>query len=83
MNDEHPEDAVPVNAIATTALDEPAEYAGGERLYAVLFDADYDAVSLDANGDLALLVDAEQAAALRDQFAEIAAALEDGDRDGE
>jgi len=35
MNRDHSENAVPSNAIATTALDEPAEYAGGERLYAV------------------------------------------------
>jgi len=36
-------------------------------------------MGLGSNEDLALLVDAEQAAALRDQFGEIAAALEDGD----
>jgi len=47
-----------------TAFYKPAEYASGERLYAVLFGADYDAMSLNANGDLALLVDGKQAAVL-------------------
>lgn len=46
-----------------------------------MFDTDYDAVSPDANGDLALLVDAQQAEVLQNQFTEIAAALENGDRD--
>ena len=72
--------AVPVNTIAATALDEPAEYAGGERMYAVLFAEDHEGVSLDANGDVAVLLDRKQAIAARETLNEIVAALE-GERD--
>ena len=73
--------AVPVNTIASTALDEPAEYAGGERMYAVLFAEDHEGVSLDANGDVAVLLNREQAIEARETLEEIVAALEGGDRD--
>jgi len=69
------ERAVPVNTIASTALDEPAEYAGGERMYAVLFAEDHEGVSLDANGDVAVLLDREQAEAARETLDEIVTAL--------
>lgn len=82
MNPEHSEDAVPLNAIAATALNEPAEYAGGERMYAVLFAEDHEGVSLDANGDVAVLLDREQAIAARETLNDIVATL-GGERDVE
>lgn len=50
---------LPLNTIATSVTDEKPEYAGGQRMYAVLFEEDYDAVSMDANGDVAVLLNRE------------------------
>lgn len=75
--------AVPVNAISASMSDEPAEYAGGERMYAVLFAEDHEGVSLDANGDVAVLLDREQATAARETLDEIVAALGGSQQRGE
>ena len=67
--------SLPSNAIATSVNGEPAKYAGGERLYAVLFAEDHEGVSLDANGDVAVLLDREQAIAARETLDKIVAEL--------
>jgi len=44
-------------------------------MYAVLFAEDHEGVSLDANGDVAVLLDREQAEAARETLDEIVASL--------
>jgi len=75
--------ALPSNAIAASVTDESAEYAGGERIYAVLFAEDHEGVSLDANGDVAVLLDREQAITARETLEEIVVALDRNDQRGE
>ena len=66
--------------IAASVSEDQPEYAGGERMYAVLFGEDHEGVSLDANGNVAVLLDREQAIAARETLDEIVAEL-GGDRD--
>lgn len=74
---------LPSNAIAASVSDAPAEYAGGERMYAVLFAEDHEGVSLDANDDVAVLLDREQAIEARETLDEIVAALGGSEERGE
>ncbi|WP_198664709.1 hypothetical protein [Halorubrum sp. 48-1-W] len=60
-----------LNELTVRALDEEPEYAGGERMYAILFEEDYDGHAVDVEGNVALLVNCEQAAEIRELMGEI------------
>jgi hypothetical protein len=68
-----------LNEIRAHALDEPREYAGGERMCAILFDEDYDGHATDMDGNVALLLTRAQAGEIRELMDEIVAELEDSD----
>ncbi|SMO81481.1 hypothetical protein [Halorubrum cibi] len=60
-----------LNELTVQALDEEPEYAGGERMYAILFEEDYDGHAVDMDGNVALLVNREQAVEIRELMGEI------------
>jgi len=68
-----------LNEITAHALDEPRECAGGERMWAILFDEDYDGHATDMDGNVALLLTRAQAGEIRELMDEIVAELEDSD----
>jgi len=71
---------IPVlNEITAHALNEPREYAGDERMCAILFDEDYDGVATDMDGNVALLLTRAQTGETRELMDEIVAELEDSD----
>jgi len=66
-----------LNEIAAHALDEPREHAGGERMWAILFDEDYDGYATDMAGNIALLLTRAQAVGVRELMNEIVAELDE------
>ena len=66
-----------LNEIPAQALDEPREYAGGERMWAILFDEDYDGHATDMDGNIALLLTRAQAVEVRELMNEIVAELDE------
>jgi hypothetical protein len=67
-----------LNEITRQALDEPPEYTDNpeERQYIILFPEDYDGHGSDMAGNVALLVDKEQAEEIKRLAEEAIEALE-------
>lgn len=67
-----------LNEITRQAFDEQPEYHEnpGERAYMILFPEDYDGHGVDVEGNVALLMDAEQAREVRELADEIIEMLE-------
>ena len=68
-----------LNEITAQALGESREYAGGERMCAILFDEDYDGHATDMDGNVALLLTRAQAVEVRELMDEIVTELEGSD----
>jgi hypothetical protein len=68
-----------LNEITAQALDESWKYAGGERMYAILFDEDDDDHATDMDGNVVLLLTRAQAVKIRELMNEIVAELGDSD----
>ena len=66
-----------LNEITVQALGEEPQYEEGERMYLILFDEDYHAHGTDMAGNVALLVDRDQAVEVRDLAQEIIDELDD------
>lgn len=60
-----------LNEVTRQALDEEPEYDDGDRMYLILFDEDYHGHGSDLAGNVALLLDREQAVEVRDLAQEI------------
>lgn len=74
-----------LNEITAQTLGETPEYDDGERMYMILFDEDYHGHGSDLAGNVALLLDKEQATEIRDLAQEIIDDLEETEEvaDGE
>lgn len=67
-----------LNEITAQTLDEDREYDDGERMYLILFEEDYHKHGTDMAGNVALLLDREQAVEVRDLAQEIIDELDQG-----
>lgn len=72
-----------LNEITRQALDYDPEYPenADERMYMLLFPEDYDEHGVDMAGNVALLLDKEQAVEVRDLAEEIIEQLEENESD--
>ena len=68
-----------LNEITAQALGDSREYAGGERMYAILFDEDYDGHATDMDGNVVLLLTRDQAVEVRELMDEIVTELQGSD----
>ena len=68
-----------LNEITAQALGESREYAGGERMCAILFDEDYDGHATDMDGNVVLLLTRDQAVEVRELMDEIVTELQGSD----